>query len=152
LIYLQKPTDQPDGILEDILQHVPGVINATSSAVGLIADRFFPICGSGPINTRVDSSNGDTDKRVGYKRARSPSPDTQERTRVSGEASGNVAVQAKTKKNSALAKAPKVRFAKTTKRLAVAGRIGKVQQRQVETTRPPNRSLVDGYDSDTRDE
>ena len=48
MIYLQKPSDHPDGILDDILQHVPGVINATSSAIGLVADRFFPVCGGGP--------------------------------------------------------------------------------------------------------
>ena len=47
---------------------------------------------------------------------------------------------------------PQRRFAKTPKRFALAGRIRKVQKRQVETPRPANRSLVDGYDSDTRDE
>ena len=76
----------------------------------------------------------------------------QERTRVSGEASSNGAVQAKTKKNPALAKTPKVRFAKTPKRLTGGGRIRKVQLHQLETTRPASQSLVEGYDSDTRGE
>ena len=98
MIYLQKPIDHPDGILDDILQHVPGVINATSSAIGLVADRFFPVCGGGPINQRADSSNGDSDKRVGHKRVRSPSSDTQDRPSVSGQAASNGPVQAKTKK------------------------------------------------------
>ena len=93
-----------------------------------------------------------SDKRVGHKRVRSPSSDTQDWPSVPGQAASNGPVQAKTKKNSAFTKASKLRFAKTPKRLAVAGRIRKVQQRQVETPRPANRSLVDGYDSDTRDE
>ena len=150
LIYLQKPIDHPDGILDDILQHVPGVINATSSAIGLVADRFFPVCGGGPINQRSDSSNGDSDKHVGYKRVRSYSSDSQDRSSVPGQAASNGPVQAKKKTPLTYTKAAKL--AKTPKRFALAGRIRKVQKRQVETPRPANRSLVDGYDSDTRDE
>ena len=76
MIYFQKPSDHADGIVDDILQHVPGVINATSSAIGLVADRFFPICGGGSSDQRADSSNGASNKRAGDKRCRSPSPNT----------------------------------------------------------------------------
>ena len=78
LIYFQKPSDHVDGLVDEILQHVPGVINATSSAIGLIADRLFPICGDGSINQRADSSNGESRKRAGNKRGSSPCSDREE--------------------------------------------------------------------------
>ena len=70
LFDLQKPSDHVDGLIDDILQHVPGVINATSSAIGIVADRFITICGGGSSNQRADSGNVEANKRAGDKRVR----------------------------------------------------------------------------------
>jgi hypothetical protein len=152
LIYFQKQSDHADGLINDILQHVPGVINATSSAIGLIADRLYPICGGGSSDQRADSSNGAPNKRAGDKRGRSPSPVTDAQVNLPGKAASNGSLQAKTKKARAVPKAKRTLFPKIPKCGPKAGRKGTLRIPQVDTSRPSNRLVDDGYDSDTRAE
>jgi hypothetical protein len=152
LIYFQKPSDTADGLINDILQHVPGVINATSSAIGFVADRLYPICGGGPCDQRADSSNGASIKHSGDKRVHCISPDIETQANLSGKAASNGSLQAKTKKSGAVPKAIRLVFPKIPKRGAKAGRKGALRGNQIDTTRPSNRIVDDGYDSDTRAE
>jgi hypothetical protein len=150
--YFQKSIDHADGIVQDILQHVPGVINATSSAIGHVADRVFSVWGCGSSNQRDDSSNGAPNKRAGDKRCRSPSPITNAQANLPGKAASNGSLQAKTKKARAVPKAKRTLFPKISKCGPKAGCKGTLRSPQVDTSRSSNRLVDDGYDSDTRAE
>ena len=91
-------------------------------------------------------------KRSGHKRVHKPSTDTEERPSLPGQAASTGPVQAKTTKNRVVAKAPKLLFATPTKSDAKAESKGSIRNPQVDATRPSNRNLDEGYDSDTRAE
>ena len=104
---------------------------------------------------RADSRNGESNKRLETSDRRPSSAEAEDRASFPGKAASNGAVQAKTKKSGALARSTtkKVKFAKESQRFgSVAGQRRTLRTPQVDSSRPANRILDDGYDSDTRTE
>ena len=95
---------------------------------------------------------GEKSKRAGQKRVRSPSADTEDWSNLPGQAARNGPVQAKAKKNRAFPKAKLLVFPKIAKCGPKAGRKGALRSPPIDTARPRNRIVDDGYDSDTRAE
>ena len=151
------PSDNVDGFADSILHHVPGIIDSASSDIGLIADRLIPVCGGKSRSKRSDSSDEKQDKRTANKRShRNFINDEKCEDRVSdisGKAACNGPIPAKTQKggaDSGPTRGKEAKKPKAPKRASGARFQMKVISLKLDGSRPSNRILLDGYDSDTR--